>query len=209
MAAAADDVFDLPLLSIAGQECCRIPVTPAMTVLELKALAAEELTSSDFLLTLVMEDQPLEDDKSLVDLNITGKIDVEVMVIKRDQRQCLNPGASRFNDSYVCTVTEVREVGFNAIEVDFVVDGDGSLGPLQPPQASKLLWDELGVPESPTSYATPASVTLSKEEDLPYETPVEQPSFPETAAIHFEGGEERSPVLGQGFLPSKTLVKLL
>eukprot|EP00435_Cladocopium_sp_Y103_P019926 s344_g4.t2 len=52
-----------------------------------------------------------------------------------------SPGVSRHSDQYFCMVQEVRQTGTASIELDFLVQGDGSLGPLQKPEASKLMWD--------------------------------------------------------------------
>eukprot|EP00439_Symbiodinium_sp_Y106_P067269 s321_g11.t1 len=49
-----------------------------------------------------------------------------------------NPGESRYNADYCCSVLQVRQAGWNTIEVEFSVRSDGSLGRLQKPKDSKL-----------------------------------------------------------------------
>mmetsp|Transcript_113714 Transcript_113714/g.321575 ORF Transcript_113714/g.321575 Transcript_113714/m.321575 type:complete len:229 (-) Transcript_113714:297-983(-) len=51
-----------------------------------------------------------------------------------------NPGVSRFNRDYCCTVLRVEEVGWGMLEIEFEVVGDMSLGELQDPRSSTLSW---------------------------------------------------------------------
>ena len=61
-------------------------------------------------------------------------------MLKRSPKVLRCPGESRFNPKYFCTVHEVREVGENSVEIDFTVQGDGSMGKLQKSNASVLEW---------------------------------------------------------------------
>eukprot|EP00435_Cladocopium_sp_Y103_P005393 s1754_g1.t2 len=117
--------------------------------------------------------EPEWKDRCLGDLHITAGC--EVMVIKRDRWRLVSPGVSRYNDAYLCTVKEVREAGYRAVEVDFDAMGDGSMGSLQCPASSRLM------KSADDRFAG---------QDLPYATPVDEPTLPETAAIQFQGGEE-------------------
>ena len=51
-----------------------------------------------------------------------------------------SPGVSAFNAAYRCTVLRVEEAGWDAVEVEFSVVGDMSLGRIQEPRASSLKW---------------------------------------------------------------------
>lgn len=180
---ASDGSFELPLRNIAGEDCARLRVTPATKLSELRAMAAAEMAWSDYLLTLLHEHQPLTGDRCLGDLHIMAGS--EVMVIKHDCWRLVSPGISCYNDAYLCTLKEVREAGYRAIEVDFVAVGDGSMGSLQCPASSRLTWDP--PKEKPSlsalltsifagagavqSFALPASVLVIRQEDGGYESP--------------------------------------
>ncbi|CAE8622572.1 unnamed protein product [Polarella glacialis] len=69
---------------------------------------------------------------------IAGGTDIQVLLVRRPALEIANPGMSRFNRNYVCTVTNVREVEFRTLQVDFCVVGDNSAGELQQPTKSKL-----------------------------------------------------------------------
>ena len=81
-------------------------------------------------------------DKSMRELGLQEGS--ELMVLKREPWKIKEPGQSKYNEDYVCSVLEVREVGPNSIELDFSVRGDGSLGNLQKSEASRLLWASEG-----------------------------------------------------------------
>eukprot|EP00971_Amphidinium_carterae_P297326 5906796-Amphidinium_carterae.1 len=55
----------------------------------------------------------------------------ELTVVRRSGFVLDQPGVSRYNADYYCTVHQVREAGWFTIELDFTVVGDGSLGALQ------------------------------------------------------------------------------
>ena len=61
----ASDAFELPLRTIAGEDCARLRVTPATKLAELRAMAAAEMAWKDYLLTLIHEQQPLTEDTQL------------------------------------------------------------------------------------------------------------------------------------------------
>ena len=74
-------------------------------------------------------------------------------VLKRKPWSLKDCGASSYNQDYFCRVLEVREVGPEALELDFQATGDGSLGPLQKPESSFLFWKSEGH-EGPRHLAT-------------------------------------------------------
>jgi hypothetical protein len=62
---------------------------------------------------------------------------VEVTVLFRKQLSKKDPGISKYNSEYRCTVLSVQEVGCNQLQIRFRAVG-GSLGKLQDPLRSKL-----------------------------------------------------------------------
>mmetsp|Transcript_9638 Transcript_9638/g.28454 ORF Transcript_9638/g.28454 Transcript_9638/m.28454 type:complete len:239 (-) Transcript_9638:8-724(-) len=64
----------------------------------------------------------------------------ELMCVRRQLVRLEDVGASRFNSAYFCTVSRVEEAGWSVLEVSFEVVGDMSLGQLQDPNSSRLLW---------------------------------------------------------------------
>ncbi|CAE7237237.1 unnamed protein product [Symbiodinium sp. CCMP2456] len=105
------------------------------------------------------------------DVATDGETTLEALGIKEETdlmalrcKACFleSPGESRYNADYVCTVLQVRQAGWNAIEVEFSVRGDGSLGRLQKPKDSQLrVIDETG-----ESRFVPVSVHLEVDEDV-------------------------------------------
>lgn len=62
----------------------------------------------------------------------------ELTLVRRPSVHLVDPGISRYNSSYYCTVLRVEEVGFNELEIEIVVKGDYSAGALQDPSRSQL-----------------------------------------------------------------------
>mmetsp|Transcript_161022 Transcript_161022/g.283774 ORF Transcript_161022/g.283774 Transcript_161022/m.283774 type:complete len:223 (-) Transcript_161022:47-715(-) len=67
---------------------------------------------------------------------------MEIMLVRRKALRLDDPGVSRYNRDYFCTLSRIEEVGYRMIDIDFEVVGDMSLGKLQNPLASSLWWSE-------------------------------------------------------------------
>lgn len=82
-------------------------------------------------------------------------------MLKRSPKVLRSPGESRFNANYFCIVHEAREVGENSLEIDFTVQGDGSMGKLQAAKASLLKWHSDVEPKGP-GMARPDSENVTQ-----------------------------------------------
>ena len=65
----------------------------------------------------------------------------KLQVAKNEHWKLESPGVSRHSEGYLCTVKEVRQIGADSIELDFVAEGDGSKGALQKPEDSEITWE--------------------------------------------------------------------
>lgn len=116
------DLARMPLTRLLGEVAARLGAEPWEILL---CRGAEVLDSS-------RREEPLA---------THGACDGSLLTAVRRPRACVRgPGASAFNAAYRCTVLRVEEVGWDALELEFSVVGDMSLGKLQDPRASRLEW---------------------------------------------------------------------
>merc|ERR1712032_846718 len=80
--------------------------------------------------------------KTLEQLDITEG--VMLTTLRRSLMQLIDPGVSRFNTVYFCTVSRVQEVGLDSVQIDFETVGDMSLGEIQDATRSTLSFDRMG-----------------------------------------------------------------
>ncbi|OLP77657.1 hypothetical protein AK812_SmicGene42265 [Symbiodinium microadriaticum] len=72
-----------------------------------------------------------------------------------------NAGISGYNGDYFCSVLQVCQAGWNAVEIKFSAWGDGSLGKLQDPSTSRLSFLDS---KRELKSVRPKSVTLEVDE---------------------------------------------
>jgi len=128
------------ILRTLGHDDETLSVRPQLLVSELCARGAYMKGWPTFLTKLVIGSKVLGPDcgETLQEAEITD--DTDVMLLRRSALKALDPGISRYNSQYFCTVSRVEETGLGAVEVDFCVVGDMSAGKLQKPAASRLCW---------------------------------------------------------------------
>eukprot|EP00971_Amphidinium_carterae_P060651 1200470-Amphidinium_carterae.1 len=108
----------------------KVETNSAMSLFDLHEAARDAMHVLKFVhngFVLAVEQQ----DETLESLGITE--DSELGVVRRDMCVLEEPGVSRFNANYFCIVHQARlDNLWNRVELDCTVEGDGSLGPLQP-----------------------------------------------------------------------------
>eukprot|EP00439_Symbiodinium_sp_Y106_P027252 s5696_g3.t1 len=109
---------------------------------------------------------------SVLDVASDGDRTLEALGIKETDVMALrctgcfleNAGISGYNGDYFCSVIQVRQTGWNAIEIRFSAWGDGSLGKLQDPSTSRLEFLDSRSWRSELKSVRPKSVTLEVDE---------------------------------------------
>ncbi|CAE7511565.1 unnamed protein product [Symbiodinium sp. CCMP2592] len=162
------DPMELKVQTVNG-DVHPVSVESGNSLLELYEAVANVLDVDPWTLRLTAGTTFLDvatDGPSLEDLGI--KEETELMALRC--RGCFleNPGESRYNADYCCSVLQVRQAGWNTIEVEFSVRCDGSLGRLQTPNHSKLSFIDTtaGKKKSPKRFVRPESVRLEVDEDV-------------------------------------------
>ncbi|CAE7517100.1 unnamed protein product [Symbiodinium microadriaticum] len=156
--------MDLKLQTING-DVHQVSIESSNSLLELYEAVARALDVNPWTLRLTAG-------TTFFDVATDGETTLEALGIKEETdlialrcKVCFleNPGESRYNANYVCTVLHVRQEGWNRMEVEFSVRGDGSLGRLQKPKDSQLRFiDDTGE----RRFVLPESVNLEVDQDV-------------------------------------------
>ncbi|CAE7684943.1 unnamed protein product [Symbiodinium sp. CCMP2456] len=155
------EVVDLQVHAINGNTY-PVSIEASARLVELYEEVARALDVAPWMLRLTagtsVLDVSSDGDRTLEALGI--KEETDVMALRCTGCFLENPGISGYNGDYFCSVLEVRQAGWNAVDIKFSAWGDGSLGKLQDPSTSRLSFldskRELSV--------RPKSVTLEVDE---------------------------------------------
>lgn len=113
----------------------------------------------------------------------------ELTLVRRRPVLLTNPGESKYNRDYRCTVQSIEEVGLNVLKVTFEVVGDMSLGPLQPATGSRLSWRNHPTWQPSSNLCRPSSCEyVHRDEERRIAGALIYTNVPTTGPVSFEYG---------------------
>eukprot|EP00438_Fugacium_kawagutii_P034227 Skav225920 [mRNA] locus=scaffold1500:221395:221976:- [translate_table: standard] len=118
-----------------------VSVYPSSSVGDLQKLAAAEFNwENAWTITFADGNDTFGKDPQVRLVHLSLGAPCELMVLRRAPWCFKDLGCSSYNENYVCSVLEVREVGPLELELDFIARGDKSLGALPEAEASVIKW---------------------------------------------------------------------
>ena len=155
--------FAVTLRSIGGDDFEISDLQSPMTLSVLFSKVATHTGWESHEVKLCLDSQVLtfaDISKSLEEVGVSEGC--ELMCVRRSLLKLLDPGESRYNKNYFCTVSLVEEVGWRELRIHFKVVGNMSMGRLQDPAHSQLR--DSGSPGSKTFICVPVSTAYVKDD---------------------------------------------
>ncbi|CAE7540489.1 unnamed protein product [Symbiodinium microadriaticum] len=156
------EVVDLQVQAINGN-MYPVSIEASARLVELYEAVARALDVAPWMLRLTagtsVLDVSSDGDRTLEALGI--KEETDVIALRCTGCFLENAGISGYNGDYFCSVLQVCQAGWNAVEIKFSAWGDGSLGKLQDPSTSRLSFLDS---KRELKSVRPKSVTLEVDE---------------------------------------------
>lgn len=138
--------FAVTLMSMGGETLVVSDLQPQAPLSELCKKAALVLGFEAYELQLCKGSRFFTQDELNKAMEVLEITDGTLLTfIRRQVVQLHDPGVSRYNKDYCCTVSRVTEVGWGVLRIEFSVVGNMSLGQLQNPAKSVLTFWENGL----------------------------------------------------------------